>query len=123
MSASIGFTTSNTSSSGSGANTGDTGYYSDNSVQLDLGGAVVDTSTTIKTGLQGEDLATIMATTSNITNNALNAVLGAQNNSNNEGNFMQGISNMLKQNGSMLLWGAFGIILILNFKKIAKVFK
>lgn len=122
MSASIGFTTSNTSSSGSGANTGDTGYYSDNSVQLDLGGAVVDTSTTIKTGLQGEDLATMVAATNQITNNAINAVLGAQNNSN-QGNFLQGISNMLSQNGSMLLWGAFGIILILNFKKIAKVFK
>lgn len=122
MSASIGFTTSNTSSSGSGANTGDTGYYSDNSVQLDLGGAVVDTSTTIKTGLQGEDLATILGTTSQITNNAINAVLGAQNNSN-QGNFLQGISNMFSQNGSMLLWGAFGIILVLNFKKITKAFK
>lgn len=121
MSASIGFTTSNTSSSGSGANTGDTGYYSDNSVQLDLGGAVVDTSTTIKTGLQGEDLATMVAATNQITSNAINAAIGAANN-NNSG-FIQQISNMLTQNGSMLLWGAFGIILVLNFKKITKAFK
>ena len=104
------------SKSSSAATIGDNYYFVDNGINLDLSGAVVDTST--KLGLMGEDLHAIGNIISGITNNAFSAILGitAQNKEAvieaTKGNGSLGIqtSNMFKT--PYMWWVLLGVLLI-----------
>ncbi|WP_343353662.1 hypothetical protein V3I05_00340 [Helicobacter mastomyrinus] len=104
------------SKSTSAATIGDNSYFVDNGINLDLSGAVVDTST--KLGLMGEDLHAIGNIISGITNNAFSAILGitAQNKEAvieaTKGNGSLGIqtSNMFKT--PYMWWVLLGVLLI-----------
>ncbi|WP_300447589.1 hypothetical protein [uncultured Helicobacter sp.] len=104
------------SKSSSAATIGDNSYFVDNGINLDLSGAVVDTST--KLGLMGEDLHAIGNIISGITNNAFSAILGitAQNKEAvieaTKGNGSLGIqtSNMFKT--PYMWWVLLGVLLI-----------
>ena len=107
------------SQSSSAATIEDNSYYVDNGINLDLSGAILDTST--KLGLMGEDLHAIGNTISGITNNAFSAILGitAQNKEAvieaTKGNCSLGIqiSNMFK---TPYMWCVLLGVLLIVFK-------
>lgn len=65
------------STAGGGAKVGDNSYSVDTSSRIDMGGANIDTSTSI--GLQGEDLYYTMGAFDNITTKALKGIDNALN--------------------------------------------